>query len=204
MVWPTSFPCLASCRAWWRHRTGQPGPGRIHQEARHGGGGATGIALEDLVDGGDRLAQIVEQVADAPLRPLRYPSRYITARGRIAIMSTVRLIANMNRLGVSIGSQGSAAPVSPDAQPPTRFAIRGASSQPNGERRPSPTWARLQSSTPTPRPISPAQGTRGRNAPSGVAPRRCSKASVAQGACTLKCLAKRGRLVASRPEFLLC
>src|SRR6266446_6492969 len=46
---------------------------RIHQEARHGGGGATGVTLEDLVDGGERLAQIVEQVADALLRPLRHP-----------------------------------------------------------------------------------------------------------------------------------
>src|SRR5882757_6656059 len=54
------------------------------------------------------------------------PSRYITASGRTAIISTVRLIAKTNRLGVSIGSQTSAAPVSPDAQPPTRAAATAA------------------------------------------------------------------------------
>ena len=41
-------------------------------------------------------------------------------------MSTVRLIENMKRLGVSIGSHTSAAPVSPDAQPPTRAAATAA------------------------------------------------------------------------------
>src|SRR5262245_7444497 len=50
-------------------------------------------------------------------------SRYITAAGRIATMSTVRLMANMKRLGVSIGSHGSEAPVSPEAQPLTRVAV---------------------------------------------------------------------------------
>jgi hypothetical protein len=47
--------------------------GRIHEETRHGGGGAIGVALEDLVDGRHRLAEIVEQVAHALLRRLRHP-----------------------------------------------------------------------------------------------------------------------------------
>ena len=46
--------------------------------------------------------------------------------GRIAMMSTARLIEKMNRLGVSIGSQTSAAPVSPEAHPPTRAAAKAA------------------------------------------------------------------------------
>src|SRR3990167_8929642 len=46
----------------------------------------------------------------------------MTATGRSAMMSTARLIENMNRLGVSIGSQTSAAPVSLTAQPPIRVA----------------------------------------------------------------------------------
>ena len=47
--------------------------GRIHEEARHGGRGTVGIALEDLVDGRYRFTEIVEQVAHALLRRLWHP-----------------------------------------------------------------------------------------------------------------------------------
>src|SRR5204862_1516126 len=82
---------------------------------------------------------------------------------RIAIISAVRLAANTNRLGVSIGSQGSAAPVSPDAQPPARVATKAAVT---AERRtPAVTdLGTLAVINANPASISPAQGTRGRNA----------------------------------------
>src|SRR5262245_49137141 len=87
-------------------------------------------------------------------------------------MSTVRLIANTKRFGVSSGSHGSDAPVSPDAQPPSNVAANPAAT---AERRTPAVNAfdklAIIKRRPRVRHI-PALGTRGRNARSGLAPCR--------------------------------
>src|SRR5215468_3787048 len=83
-------------------------------------------------------------------------------------MSTVRLMANMKRFGVSMGSHGSEAPVSPDAQAPTRVAVATAAT--TDRRRPVATALdRLAIIYANPASIPRPFKTRGRNAPSSMA-----------------------------------
>src|SRR5580704_10550578 len=118
------------------------------------------------------------------------PSRYITASGRTAIMSTVRLIAKTKRLGVSIGSQTSAAPVSPDAQPPTRVAATAAATT---ERR-MPAVIDLDTLSIINAKPGPPQAL-------GMPGQKRGK-SVAHAACTLKCIGNP-RLVVRQLQFSL-
>ena len=91
--------------------------------------------------------------------------------------SIARLNEKMNRLGVSIGSQTSAAPVSPEAQPPTSAAASAAAAT---DRRALTaidfdTLAIIDAN-----PVWPP-------GPENAGP--IMKSSLAQGACTLKLIA---------------
>src|SRR5437660_7771766 len=101
----------------------------------------------------------------------------------MAMMSTARLIEKMKRFGVSMGSQTSAAPVSPDAQPLTRAAAKAAAAT---ERR-TPVandfdTLAIINANPGSIPAGPGMlGHRHKTAWSAV-----FKTSVAHAACTLK------------------